>query len=157
MGPRIQKWLERHLETKLGLTINREKTSVVDLRDGRESLDFLGFTFRYDRHLHGGPGRYLNVTPSAKAAKRVRERIRGVTRVVNRPIWVAIDELNDLLRGWKRYFGYGYPRRVFRFVNFYVVESLRRFLRRKSQRACNPLRRGETLYRAVRRLGYKPL
>jgi len=157
MGPRIKEWLERHLETKLGLRINREKTHVVDLHDGRGSVDFLGFTFRYDRHLDGRPGRYLNVTPSAKAAKRVRERVRGILGVVHRPLWEAIDELNVFLRGWKHYFGFGYPRRVFRSVNFYVATSFRRLLRRKSQRASKPLRQGETLYRAIRRLGFVPL
>lgn len=157
MGPRITTWLEGHLEAKLGLTINREKTSVVDLRDGRGSLNFLGFTFRYDRSLHGGPGRYLNLLPSAKAAKRVRERIHGVFRITHRPVWKAIDEVNDLLRGWKHYFGYGYPRRVFRAVNLYALERFRRFLRGKSQRACKPLRQGETFYRAFRRLGFSPL
>jgi RNA-directed DNA polymerase len=157
MGPRIQKWLEGHLETKLGLTINREKTHVVGLRDGKGSVDFLGYTFRFDRHLLGGPGRYLNVTPSAKAVKRARVRIRGISRVVNRPIWEAIDDINAFLRGWKHYFGYGYPRRTFRSVNLFVVDSLRRFLRRKSQRVCKTCHKGETLYRAIRRLGFVPL
>ncbi len=40
MGPRITSWLENRLEARLGLTINREKTSVVVLRDGKESLNF---------------------------------------------------------------------------------------------------------------------
>lgn len=157
MGQRIVRWLEGHLEGELRLTVNREKTRVVKLRGGGESLGFLGYTFRYDRHLDGRPGRYLIVTPSAKAVKRVRERIREITRRVNRPVWEAIDEINVLLRGWSRYFRYGYPERAFRSVNFYVVETLRRFLRRKSQRGCRSLRVGETYYRAVRRMGFRPL
>jgi len=157
MGPRIVKWLERHLEAKLGLTINREKTKVVKLRDDNGALDFLGFTIRYDRHLHGGPGRYLNVLPSTKAGKRIRERIRGCMRKYNRPIWEVIDEINDTLRGWKNYFDYGYPRRVLRRVNFYVCTSFKRFLRRKSQRVCKPFREGESIYRGIRRYGYVPL
>lgn len=157
MGPRIQEWLARHLEGRLGLTINREKTHVVVLRDGRENLDFLGFTFRYDRHLHGGPGRYLNVLPSTKSAKRIREKIRGVMRQYNRPIWEVIDELNLLLRGWRNYFRYGYPRRTFRSVNYYVISSFRQFLRRKSQRVCKPFRKGESIYRGIRRYGFVPL
>lgn len=157
MGPRIRKWLENHLEAKLGLAINREKTRIVDLRDGEESLDFLGFTLRYDRDLKGREWRYLNVSPSSKAAKRVREKIHAIFRVSNRPVWKAIDEVNALLRGWKGYFDYGYPRRVFRAVNFYVLARFKRFLRGKSQRACIPLRQGETYYRAIRRLGYNAL
>jgi len=44
----------------LGLSINREKTKVVHLQHA-ESLDFLGFTFRYDRDLYGSEKTYLNV------------------------------------------------------------------------------------------------
>lgn len=157
MGPRITKWLEGHLEAKLGLTINREKTRIVELRNGKGSVDFLGFTFRYERDLKGRNWRYLNVLPSPKAAKRVREKIHAIFRLTNRPVWKAIDVVNDLLRGWKAYFEYGYPRRTFRAVNFYVLERFRRFLRGKSQRACKPIRQGESYYRAIRRLGYVPL
>lgn len=157
MGPRIRKWLESHLEAKLGLTINREKTRIVELRDGKGSLDFLGFTLRYDRDLKGRDWRYLNVLPSMKAAKRLREKIHGIFHVTNRPIWEAIDDVNGLLRGWKAYFDYGYPRRIFYAANLYVLERFKRFLRGKSQRACKPLRHGETYYRALRRLGFIPL
>jgi len=157
MGPRITKWLEGHLEANLGLTINREKTRIVELRDGKGSVDFLGFTLRYDRDLKGRNWRYLNVLPSSKAAKRVREKIHAIFRFTNRPIWEAIDDVNDLLRGWKAYFDYGFPRRVFRAVNHHVLERFKRYLRGKSQRACKPLRKGETYYRALRRLGFHPL
>ena len=65
-GTRIDEWISHRLETWLGLSINRDKTSVVKLEQG-ESLDFLGFTFRYDRDLYGGVHRYLNVFPSMKS------------------------------------------------------------------------------------------
>jgi RNA-directed DNA polymerase len=65
-GPRIDEWLDAKLEGWLGLTINREKTKVVNL-DQAESLDFLGFTFRYDRDLFGSGKTYLNVVPSKKS------------------------------------------------------------------------------------------
>ena len=40
------------------------------------SLNFLGFTFRYDRDLHGRDRRYLNVFPSKKSVARLREKLR---------------------------------------------------------------------------------
>ena len=52
-GYRIDEWLDAKFEGWLGLTIIREKTKVIHL-DQAESLDFLGFTFRYDRDLYGG-------------------------------------------------------------------------------------------------------
>ena len=64
MGPRVRHWIEDTLERNLGLKINREKTRTVNLDEPGESLDFLGFTFRYDRDFDGRAWRYMNVFPS---------------------------------------------------------------------------------------------
>lgn len=157
IGPRIVDWVEAKLETELGLTINREKTSIVKLAGGGESLDFLGYTFRWDRDLKGRDYRYLNVFPSKKAVARVREKIKGVCRWSNRPLQVVMADLNRLLRGWRQYFGYGYPRKAYRGLNCYVMERITRMLREKSQRRCRPFRAGESIYRGIRRYGYLPL
>ena len=42
----LTNWVETRLEGKFGLEINREKTRVVEVKRGGESLDFLGYTFR---------------------------------------------------------------------------------------------------------------
>jgi RNA-directed DNA polymerase len=63
---RITGWIEQKLEGWLDLQINREKTRVVNVRDQGASLDFLGYTFRMDRDLHGRNHRYLNLFPSKK-------------------------------------------------------------------------------------------
>src|SRR5207245_4404299 len=77
--PRLTGWIEEKIENWLGLEINRDKTRVVDLRKEKASLDFLGYTFRWDRDLYGRAGRYLNVEPSKKALQRERERINELT------------------------------------------------------------------------------
>ncbi len=56
-GRRLADWVESQLEGRFKLTINREKTRVVNLNDLTASVDFLGFTFRYDRDLYGGTNR----------------------------------------------------------------------------------------------------
>ena len=76
---RLIDWIEGLLEGRFGLTINREKTRMVKLQQPGQSLDFLGFTLRYDRDRFGRDRRYLNVFPSAKALARARERIRELT------------------------------------------------------------------------------
>lgn len=157
IGPQIVEWIEEKLETNLGLTINREKTSIRRLTWEGESLDFLGFTYRWDRDLKGRDCRYLNVQLSKKALERVRGKIKGICRWSNRPIWANVDDLNRVLRGWRRFFGYGYPRQAFREVNAYVVLRISRMLRHKSQRRCRPFRAGESIYRGIRRYGYVPL
>ena len=157
MDPRIVRWLEGKLEGELGLTINREKTHTVRMHVAGESLNFLGYTFRYDRDLYGRGGRYLNVFPSAKSEKRLREKIKAITHRPGRPIWEAIDEVQALLRSWAQYFSYGYPRKVFRAINYYVLGCFRSFLRRQSQRRSKPFRRGESIYAGLRRMGFAGL
>lgn len=133
---RIEGWIESKLEGWLGLEINREKTRVVDLRESGASLDFLGYTFRYDRDLYGRSGSYLNVFPSKKSVARERTALREMTgpRMCFKPIPRLIGELNKQMRGWSNYFGYGYPRRAFREINSYVRQRLGRHLSRRSQR-----------------------
>ena len=69
----MDEWITNRLEDWLGLSINREKTSVVHLKQG-ESLEFLGFTFRYDRDLQGRDHHYLNIVPSKKSLTHIFHR-----------------------------------------------------------------------------------
>ena len=158
MGPRLREWVERTLEGKLGLTLNREKTRIVRMQQAGASLDFLGFTLRYDRDRHGREGRYLNVFPSAKSVTRMHGKLRSMTRSsYKRPLRIAVAEVNRVLRGWANYFQFGYPRKAFRDMNHFVRCRFRRFLRNRSQRRCKPFRKGETLYAGLQRYGLKYL
>lgn len=153
-GPRLTGWIEEKLETWMGLEINREKTRVVDLAKEGASLDFLGYTFRYEWDLHGGQHRYLNMQPSKKAIAREREELRRRTsrRMSYKPLPRMIDELNRHLRGWANYFGEGYPRKAFREINTYVRERLTSHLRQRSQRPFRPPK-GRTFYEHYETLG----
>jgi len=134
-GDRLTDWIETKLEEWMGLAINREKTRVVKLRDAGASLDFLGFTYRYDRDLRGRGHRYLNLFPSKKSVQRERRAIRELLRrmsTLNPP--TVIWRLNWHLHGWSRYFNLGYPQRAFREIDSYTRECLRRHFRRRSQR-----------------------
>jgi RNA-directed DNA polymerase len=135
-GQRLVGWVESLLEGRFGLTINRQKTRVVHLKQPQASLDFLGFTFRYDRDLHGRDHRYLNVFPSKKSLARLRE-LTGSSRSCV-PIPGLIAEVNQVLRGWANYFRPGYPTMAFRAVNWFVVDRLYRHLQRRSQRPFRP-------------------
>ncbi|MGO8901201.1 MAG: group II intron maturase-specific domain-containing protein, partial [Isosphaeraceae bacterium] len=128
-------WIERLLEGRFRLTINREKTRIVKMRQPGESLSFLRFTLRYDRDQFGRDHRYLNVIPSAKALARAREKIRDMTGPQRCcvPIPQLIQEINRWMMSWSRYYRYGYPRSVFRQLNWYVGLRLSRHLQRRSQ------------------------
>jgi RNA-directed DNA polymerase len=158
MGPRVVAWLERTLEQDLRLTVNRTKTQVVRLSVAGTSLDFLGFTLRYDRDRLGRARRYLNVVPSKRALARVREKLRGLTDgKTKRPLAETIGAVNTLLRGWTKYFRYRYPRVAFRALNHYLLVRFRRFLRNRSQRRSRPFRQGESLYAGLHRYGLRYL
>jgi hypothetical protein len=76
-------------------------------------LDFLGYTFRYDRPRQGRRDTaYLNVVPSKKALAREREKLRTLiaTNQGHTPLPQLVAKLNRHLEGWANYFCYGYPR-----------------------------------------------
>jgi RNA-directed DNA polymerase len=100
----------------------------------------------------------LAVEPSPRAQARLREKVRGLTNAsTHRSLGETITAVNTLLRGWKAYFRYGYPRRAFRGLNHYVLVRFRCFLRNRSQRRSRPFRQGESLYAGIRRYGFQPL
>ena len=152
---RLSGWIEAKLETWMGLEINREKTQVVNLKEVGQCLDFVGFTFRFDRSLYKNwKKRYLNVFVSDKSVAREREKLRELTarRRSCMPIPRMISEVNRQLTGWGTYFNYGYPRKAFRKVNSFLERRLIRHLKRRSQR---PFRtpKGRTMHEHLKKLG----
>lgn len=151
---RITNWVEHTVEEWMDLTLNRDKTQVVNLRDEGAKLDFLGYTFRYDRDRHGGAHRYLNMEVSKNSLAREREQLR---QLINRrhshvPLPVLIAQANRHLKGWANYYRLGYPRKAFRHINHYVRQRLQGHLRRRSQRPWKPTK-GQTYYAAFQRMG----
>jgi RNA-directed DNA polymerase len=125
----------------LGLELHPDKTGVVDLREGREGLDFLGCHFHarmsgriwQDRRVVRF---YLQRWPSQRAMNRVREKIKAKTgrNRVGRDIRDVIADLNPLLRGWGNYFRTGNAADKFRQVDDYVVYRLYRLMVKKRGR-----------------------
>lgn len=154
MSPRLRGWIEGKLEGWLGLQINREKTRVFDLRQTGQSLDFLGYTFRYDRDQYGREQRYWNLHPSRKAMMREREALRQLInpQQSHTPLPELIPRLNRHLRGWSNYYRLGYPHKAFRDLNHFVRARLGKHLRRRSQRGWRA-RQGIGLYAHLEHLG----
>jgi RNA-directed DNA polymerase len=153
-GDRLVQWLEQVVEARMGLEVNRDKTRVVNLDDVGASLDFLGFTMRYDRDLQGRPWRYLNKIPSKRSMQRIRDRLCQLTgsRQCFKPVSILVQDMNRTVQGWSDYFDYGYPRRAFRAVNTFARERLIRHLRRRSQRSYR-FPKGKSYYEHLADLG----
>lgn len=156
-GARIDEWISRELEEWLGLTINREKTSVVHLERG-ERLDFLGFTFGHERDLHGRGNRYWNLQPSKKSLIKAREAVRektGPSRCF-KPTPAVVQDINTYLQGWCGYFKHGYPRKAFRDLGHYCRTRMITHLNRRSQRKYHRPK-GMSHYQYLQHLGlYRP-
>ena len=154
LSARMQGHVEKLVEGWLGLTINRSKTRVTRVTRPNEKLDFLGYTFRFERDLYGRNRRYLYAGPSKKALAHERATLRKLTspKVCFVPITTLIAQLNRHLRSWKTSFRWGHPRRACRSINSYVRERLSTHLARRSQRPFRPPE-GVTEYALFRRLG----
>jgi RNA-directed DNA polymerase len=125
----------------LGLRLHPDKTKVVDLRDGREGLDFLGCHFR--ARMSGRLWEqkrirryYLHRWPSQRAMKKLREKVHARTgkNRAGADIREVIADLNPLLRGWGNYFRTGNAAVKFRQVDRYVEWRLKCLLVKKRGR-----------------------
>jgi len=125
----------------LGLELHPGKTKVVDLREGREGFDFLGWHFRArvsGRLLERGIRRYyLHRWPAQRSLKRIRQRVKaktGPNRVGIKDVRELIAELNPILRGWGNYFRTGNAADKFLQIDRYVAWRLKRLLIKRKGR-----------------------
>lgn len=93
-GERIKQSIERFIETRLRLKVNKAKSAVA--RPWERS--FLGFTFSRRK------GNRLKVTD--KALDRLKDKLRELTRRTRgHNIGSVIADIRKALLGWKAYFG----------------------------------------------------
>src|SRR6267143_1936666 len=115
--------------TRLGLTLNEDKTSLKNAR--QERFDFLGYSFGPHRYKANGKW-YLGASPSKKSVQRLKTKVGNLLVPGNNEPWVEVrDTLNRSLRGWSNYFSYGTRRSASRGVDRYVYERVRDFLARR--------------------------
>lgn len=120
---------------RMGLTLHPTKTRVVDVRDGQQGFDFLGFHHRKVASWRRGR-RYLHHWPGRRALHRVRDRVKAITAPRQRlrePVETLVAELNPVLRGWGAYFRVGNASRQFARIDRYVRERLALFLSKKAR------------------------
>jgi hypothetical protein len=115
----------RAILSELGLTRKDAKTRIVELREGGEGLDFLGFHHRWvrgntpaSRHLC-----FLARWPSRQAMQHARDRIRELTdrRRLLLPVEEVVQDVNRFLRGWAGYVRYGNSADSFDKITFHAL------------------------------------
>ena len=128
----------REILSELGLTLKDAKTRIVELREGGEGLDFLGFHHRWvrghtpaSRHLH-----FLARWPSHQAMQHARDRLRELTarERLLLPVEEIVQDLNRFLRGWAGYFRYGNSAVAFDRINHHAYARLAGFVAKHHKR-----------------------
>ena len=133
-------WAQRALQrleeqlTPLGVTLNREKTKMVDtLKD--EAFGFLGFDLRRVRKRAQRNEYYLQMTPKKKARKAIKAEIRTIIAKAGAlPAKVLVEKLNATVGGWVNYFRVGNSSRAFSEVRDYLEMKVRTLLTRRTRR-----------------------
>ncbi len=117
----------------MGLSVNEEKTRFAHAKEG---FDFLGYHFvRGWSWAKQKPATYI--VPTHKARKRVWEKIRWHTdkrRYQNLPIEWVVKQINPILVGWTNYYRHTNSHRVFRLLQAYTNDRLRKALRYRSKK-----------------------
>ncbi len=120
----------RSVMTKLGLTVNETKTSVMDAR--HDTFDFLGHAFGPQRLRKTGH-MYLAASPSRRSVQRLKDKIGAMLkRGDKRPSGEVVADLNRVLRGWTNYFSHGTRMPAYRAIDHHVYDRMRNFLAVKS-------------------------
>lgn len=132
----------RELLAELGLAPKEAKTRIVQLVEGAEGFDFLGFHHKQVRSRGlGGKRRvsFLARWPSDKAMQRARDKLRGFTQRSRLALSVetVVQDMNLFLRGWAGYFRYGHSTVRLGKIRTYALQRLAVFIgkRHKSRHA----------------------
>lgn len=155
-GRRTRDYIEDIIEKWMGLEINREKTRIVNVREG--SLDFLGYTFLYVKSKLYPGTQLLSMRPSKKAIQRRKDAIGELTSSERRcvPLPDLIRTLNRQMKGWSNYFGHGYWKDAFHGINDHAQRKLMIHMRGKSQRPFK-VPKDTNFYQHLLTLGWQPV
>jgi RNA-directed DNA polymerase len=115
-GERVMASVTRFLERKLRLKVNEAKSAV----DRPWNRTFLGFTFTKR------PSNRRKV--SEKALKAFKAKVRELTgRTRGRPIRQIVQELRQLMLGWRAFFGFAEVRSPLRELDKWIRRRLRSY------------------------------
>lgn len=127
----VQRRLKEELD-KLQVEMNREKTKVVDLKQGG-CFSFLGFDIRLNRNRKGNI--YVSKTPRKKKCIEIGRRVKTVLKTnCAMPLNEVIQSVNIVVRGWVNYFRIGNSSSTFNKVKDDIEKKVRKFVMRRQKR-----------------------
>lgn len=118
---------------KIGLTLNEEKTTIVDFNDPNQSFQFLGFDYRRCQTRKGKRG--IMKVPRRQARIKLQREIKQVFKAKRgRPVQEVVANINPKLRGWVNYFRIGNSAHCFNRIKDFVESKIRRHIRKAQKR-----------------------
>lgn len=120
----------RQILTRLELTLNTEKTKVVNAYEGK--FDFLGFGIWMGKSRRTGNW-YPHVQPSKKSEQKVKDRITALTgrrRTVMPLDWI-VNEVNGMVRGWVGYFHFRNSNKPLTKLRYHLEQRMITHLRKR--------------------------
>jgi group II intron reverse transcriptase/maturase len=118
------------IASRMGLTVNREKTRITKLVDG---FNFIGFEFVKRRSPKSGKWS-IYIFPSKRAQRNIRQRIKYFTKR-RAPIAPAefVEQVNQTVRGWVNYFRHTNASQAFRSLQRFINTRFRRYLNQRNK------------------------
>jgi group II intron reverse transcriptase/maturase len=108
---RVMESITRFLEEELGLSVNKEKSCVIQVKQA----EFLGFQI-----LRG------KIRVSTKTINTFKDKVRELTKR-NNPLsmYQIVQELNEYLQGWAGYYRVQEFKKIFRELDGFIRSRLR--------------------------------
>ena len=123
---------------KLGLTMNTEKSKLVNLWLDKEGFDFLGFHHRrLPKLFKAGKFYDLRSFPSKKAMKKMRVKVNEIAAPRSQTYWSPeqmVKKLNPAIQGWKNYYGSvdpGVSNKFLSKVDWHIIRRLTLYWNKK--------------------------
>jgi RNA-directed DNA polymerase len=136
---------------KLDLTLNKEKSRLVNIWDETDGFDFLGFHHRkFRQRLKGGSSIHVMThVPSKKSMKQMRQKIKEYTEPRNRLYWnmdELVQGLNRKLQGFRSYYHLSKKtKKWLSRIDWYVLERLTLFWNKKRNKRKKHSRLGDVM------------
>lgn len=126
---------------KLELTMNMDKSKLVNLWLDKDGFDFLGFHHRrMPRLFKAGTFYDLRSFPSKKAMKKMRAKVKEISAPRSVLYWSPkqmVDNLNPIIQGWRNYYGSVDPGMSNKFltkVDWYIIGRMTLYWNKKHKR-----------------------
>lgn len=119
--------------SELNLQLNPEKTGIVDMRNGNEGFDFLGF---HIRQVWSKKYRkfYTQNRPKKDAMKELKQKITEIIGGRSKLLLgleEMVKQINPVLRGWMNFFKFGNSSNTFNAIDRYVHQEMALWWRKK--------------------------